>query len=667
MTLTGAVALSAFRLSRDARGERKELEPTRRGRKEVSVSAQPPGHRRVILLVAFVSGFGILALEVVWTRMFVQVLENSVYTFTAILVIVLLCLAAGALISSWLARRVGSPFFLLGVLIVLSGIAVAVTPFVFMRLTGSMQILAVRCSWPRYVELIFKTGFLTIGPAALLLGTVFPFLMKTEERHAVSAGQSLGRLSGVNTIGAFLGSVACGFLFLETLGMWRTMQLLCVLYLGTALLLPLGWNVRGMVVKAVGVISLLLVFTKLDPSRLPITSTDPLRPSQKLLEAWEGSDCTVVVVSDRNGRSIKINSHYGLGSTGAVASQHLQADIPLMVYPQTKSIFFLGLGTGITAGSSLDSQFSNVTRVVACELVPEVITAAKKYIANVDGDDYTGGLFTDPRATVIAEDGRHYLMATREQFDIINADLFVPFRSGAGSLYSKEHFQNVKARLKPSGVFVQWLPLYQVTRYEFSVIVRTMVEVFDQVSLWRNNFQPGGEVVALVGHQAGSPLPACTLDTRAARQVAIAGKDYRDLGNLQLPFDPQTILFFYCGNLTAAKELFASYPVNTDDKPIIEYMAPRSYRSLPDTQIPWFVGPRLARLVDEVQKICPPDRDPLLVNRTTDDRRLPLAGSAFYWAHLWQVMGNEAECQAAWTRFVAEWTDANGEVATKKK
>ena len=161
---------------------------------------------------------------------------------------------------------------------------------------------------------------------------------------------------------------------------------------------------------------------------------------------------------------------------------------------------------------------------------------------------------------------------------------------------------------------------------------------------------------------AGTPLPSCDIDSREDKRIAVAGKDYRDLGRLSLPFNSQTILFFYCGNLAGAKELFAGYPVNTDDKPIIEYMAPRTYRDRKDAAIPWFVGPRIARLVDEVQRICPPGRDPLLANRTAESRRLPAAGAAYHWARLWEVMGNEAQCKEAWNRFVAEWTDEGGPV-----
>jgi len=654
MAVTVGVAAAAFVLSRGASAGRGEM--AKRGSDDTPFSAQGPGKRWPLSLVCFLSGFGILALEVLWTRMFAQVLENSVYTFAAILVIVLLCLAVGAFISSRLARLEVSSPRVLALLVLAGGIAVSTTPFVFMRLTNSLQILASRGSWFEYLGLIFRKGFLTIGPPALVLGTVFPYLMKAEEKHARSAGPALGRLAAINTAGAIFGSLLCGFLFLELLGMWRTMQLIGVMYLVTALVFPLGWATGSIALKVIAGIFLLVQFSALNPARLPINSVDTLRPQQQILETWEGSDCTVAVARDRHGLSIKVNSHYGLGSTGAMMQQKLQADIPLMVRPDTESIFFLGTGTGVTAGSALDPQFPNVKRVVTCELVPEVITAARKYMTNIDGFDCTGGLFSDPRATVLVEDGRHYLMASGQTFDMVNADLFVPFRSGAGSLYSREHFECVKQRLNPGGLFVQWLPLYQVTENEFSIIARTMLEVFEQVSLWRSTFQPGEEVVALVGHPDAAPLPACSLDSSEDKRIAIAGKDHRDLARLSLPFNPQTILFFYCGNLAEAREFFDQYPVNSDDRPYVEYMAPRTYRSKTDAAVPWFVGPRIARLVDEIQSRCPPDNDPLLAGRTAEDRRLPVAGAAYHWARLWEVIGDEEACRQAWVRFVAEWT-----------
>jgi spermidine synthase len=167
------------------------------------------------------------------------------------------------------------------------------------------------------------------------------------------------------------------------------------------------------------------------------------------------------VQSDTAGYSIKVNSGYSLGSTSSRISQILQTRIPLLIYPETESIFYLGMGTGATAGEALNKQeFRNIKEVTVCELLPDVVKASKKYMTGkVDNTDYTNGLFSDPRAKVTVEDGRNHLMATGKKFDMINADLFIPYHRGTGSLYSLEHYQSAKKRLNPNGVYVQWLPL----------------------------------------------------------------------------------------------------------------------------------------------------------------------------------------------------------------
>jgi spermidine synthase len=602
--------------------------------------------------ICLMSGFGVLGREVLWTRGFGLVVENSVYTFAAILVVVLSCLAGGSLISSVLARRKWSPNLVLAVLLSLSGLAIAMTPTVFMKSTDSFQFLAVKATWLDIVFLIFKKCALTIGPPALVLGAVFPYLMKTEEQYVTSPGRSLGRLATINTIGAIFGSLVCAFLFLGKFGMWRSMQIIGVIYFLMAVCMPSVRGRVGIAVKCGSVGGLILLFTGLNPSQLPATGVLAARKDGVTLKVWEGSDCTVSVVRGNDGLTIKINSDYGLGSTSGRVRQACQAEIPLMLKPDAKSVFFLGMGTGITAGAALSDRFPLVDRVVTCELSPNVITASKEYMTDVDGIDLTNGLFRDRRSEVLTEDGRHYLMATKEKFDVIAADLFVPYRSGAGSLYTTEHFENVKQRLKPDGIFVQWLPVYQLTDFEFHVIGRTMLETFDQVSLWRCDFAPLNEVVAFVGHHGGAPLAACDIDDSQTKLSFVSGKVHTDIYKT---LNPQTALLYYGGNVTASKELFAGYPVNKDDKPVIEYMAPRYYRNKGKDKTPWFVGPFIARFIQDLQNTCPPDQDPLLVNRTPANRRLPLAGSAYHETKLWAQVGNNTECQRSWGQFIKEW------------
>jgi spermidine synthase len=316
------------------------------------------------------------------------------------------------------------------------------------------------------------------------------------------------------------------------------------------------------------------------------------------------------------------------------------------------------MGTGITAGEALNrDDFKQVRKVVACELSPNVVAASKKYFtAGADGFDLCNGLYSDPRAEVVIGDGRNRLLASREKYAMINADLFLPYRRGTGNLYSREHFQVVRERLKPGGVFVQWLPLYQMTEREFSIIARTMMAVFPQVSLWRGNFQPGAEIAALVGHADLTPLPAATLDAEPAKRQAVAGASHLDLPKLMLPINEQTILLFYGGNVTRAADLFAAYPLNTDDRPVIEFGTPRSLHQPAGAGRPHFLETRFCDLVDKLQSRTLPDQDPLLALRSPASRKLPLAGSAYHRAWIALVYGEEKTLANEWKKFLTQWT-----------
>jgi spermidine synthase len=657
MLASGLAGVLALRLARlESGGDSLSLRRT---------GTERPGHRQemisrpVIRVLALLSGFNLLALEVIWTRMLAQVHENSVYSFSAILIVVLVCLSLGAWLASRLARGKSPAPQTLVMLMVPGGALLCVTPFVFAGLTRNMGMLPADLSFAAYVFRLFVTSFAAIGPACLLLGAVFPFLMKGEEAFTTEPGNSIGMLAAVNTLGAIAGSLVAGFLLLEWLGLWRSMQWIAAAYLGVALLIPSAKSDISRAFKAVACVMLLLAFTVFSPSRLADPWTkDQTGRKETLLERWEGSDCTVTVVRDPQDHvAIKINSNYSLGSTAAFGPQIYQARIPLLAFSETDSVFFLGLGTGITAGEALDrSAFPNVDKVVACELSPGVVAASKKYFAGGAGDpDMTNGLYEDPRAQVLVGDGRNHLMATGGRYAMINSDLFLPYRRGTGNLYSREHFQNARARLKPGGVFVQWLPLYQISEREFGIIARTMIAVFPQVSLWRGNFQPGAEIAAMVGHADHAPLPACALDVGQDMRDAVAGAGHRDMHNLMLPINRQTVLLFYAGNLGLAADFFGGYPLNTDDKPVIEFGTPRSLHRPAEEGKPQFLQDRFADLVDRLQKQTPPENDPLLAARTPASRKLPLAGSAFHRASISSVSGDEESWKLHWAKFIDHW------------
>jgi len=184
------------------------------------------------------------------------------------------------------------------------------------------------------------------------------------------------------------------------------------------------------------------------------------------------------------------------------------------------------------------------------------------------------------------------LAGARSRFDVIVSDLFIPWHAGAGSLYAREMYAATSRRLERGGIFCQWLPLYQLTREEFDVIARTFLSVFPYVSLWRNDFYPDRPVIGLVGSL--DPL-AVDLDRAGARIAALP-----DWASDSLLSSPRSLAMLYLGSLSLASDVVGDGPLNTDDRPLIEFLAPRLTRMSAEGDKDWFTGEAFADFADSL-------------------------------------------------------------------
>lgn len=614
IALTGTIALVAWLCGKESSRPGATVRELPAVDQELP-AAPPPLSIRTLRWMAFLSGFVTLSLEVLWVRMFAQVLQNSVYTFSTILITFLVALAGGAALASVLARQRTSPLLVLWALLVTSAFLVGLSPFVFSWMTNGLAYVGGRQDWGGYMLQVFGVAGVVIGLPGVCLGSVFPLLLNMSGAYARSTGRIVGDLVAVNTAGAIVGSLGAGFVFLSIFGLWASIRLMAVGYFLVALLLsPKGTTRRFSIVPVGGI---LLLVSCLDPTRLPLVQVDSLNKEESLLEVRQGSAATVAVVKSKTSLKIKVNNYYAIGGTGSQKWEERQAHGPLMIHPQPRAVFFLGMGTGITAGAALQHP---VERVVVCELIPEVVQAARKYF-----QPYVHGLFDDARATVVVEDGRNYLRGTSERFDVIIADLFLPWEAGTGSLYTREHFAAVRARLHEGGLFAQWLPLYQVSRDEFGSIARTMLEVFPLVTLWRGDFLALRPIVMLVGHRDPTPFVPHVL-----------------LHPDEIPF-----MAHYAGNLTAARTLLDGYPLNTDDRPLIEYHAPITHRRQKAKAASWFVGAALIDFMEALLRLVPPEHDPYLQTLSEREFALVHAGLSLHKAEVLKKAGDHAGAQEA--------------------
>ena len=310
---------------------------------------------------------------------------------------------------------------------------------------------------------------------------------------------------------------------------------------------------------------------------------------------------------------LRVNGSYSLGTSASAVNERLQGQMPILMHRNPESVFFLGLGTGITASGAM--QFP-IDTIDVCELNPGVVTAARKHFR-----PWLRGLFDDERVRVFPEDGRAWLSTHPKTYDVIVADMFLSYKIGVGSLYTREHYETVKQRLNPGGVFVQWVGLFDTSEEEFEILVRTMLDVFPSVTLWRRSFSPTFPVYALVGMAEPDGDPVGVFLDRITEIADDADLDPRTW-ILQIP------LAAYVADLRHLEERFGDAEANTDDRTMLEYSAPVTERNSKGSGLTQTLA--WVPLLSYTESMQGVPGDPQLTDLDAAARRQVPAGTAYY-------------------------------------
>jgi spermidine synthase len=502
--------------------------------------------------VAIVSGFGTLGLEVLYTRLFALVFHNSSYTFGAVVAVFLAGLALGAALVAAIGPRV-SPRTTVVLSASLGAAAVASSVVLFVRQTG-LNYFAAGDTFTEYLANALGLVAAVVLPPAVILGMALP----TAFVGAGGTGRVVGRLAAVNTAAAVAGALAAGFVLPSWVGLWESFGLFVLLFgtAGAAILYA-----RGRVSAAAGVGLLTAVATTVAASGQALVSPPP---GEEVVRRWNTAYGWIDVVRNTKDDSLTVrqNLHYRHGSTGKTAArEYRQGRLPLLLHPKPTAVAFIGIGTGLSSAPLVPDQ--DVEWAVVVELIPEVVEAARFLsAANL-------GVVDHPKVEVRVDDARHHLARTDRRFDVVVSDLFVPWESRTGYLYTVDFYQTVRSRLKPGGLFCQWLALYQVGPAEFELIADSFAAAFPNVTLWWGQFDRRFPIVALVGSDNPLELDPARLAGRwTAAGESPAGADPELQSWADLP------------------ELFlGSWParpgraLNTDEHPRLEFSAPVSQQS----------------------------------------------------------------------------------------
>ncbi|AGK75740.1 Spermine synthase [Streptomyces microflavus DSM 40593] len=197
------------------------------------VADAPPSDQglsqRSAAVLVFGSSAAVLVVEIVALRLLAPYLGLTLETSTLVIGIALTAIALG----SWLGGRVADqvdPHRLIAPALGVSGVVVALTPL----------LLRTTAEWASPLLLLVAAGTLLVPGA--LLSAVTPFVTKLGLTSLAETGTVVGRLSGVGTFGAIVGTVLTGFVLVSRLPVSSILIGLGALLVLGALLT--GWRAR---------------------------------------------------------------------------------------------------------------------------------------------------------------------------------------------------------------------------------------------------------------------------------------------------------------------------------------------------------------------------------------------------------------------------------------
>ncbi|MGD8861728.1 MAG: fused MFS/spermidine synthase [Myxococcales bacterium] len=479
----------------------------------------------------------------------------------------------------------------------------------------------------RVMALMFTTAALCVLPSALGMGAMFPLTMRVWSAGGRNIGREVGVVYTGNTVGSIVGAWLPGFVLMPTFGMQATLHagIALNLLLGLSLLLvrrgEAGADVRGARggLSVAAVVALALLYVATTSSGSPVTwnltrmtlGVFRISLAKDVLdeEAWGEPD----LVYYRDGLSTTVSverwgRHYSLKNNGKVEAsngddmptQIMVSALPLLFHergPRDLDVAIIGLGSGVTVGAALQFPIGSVDVVELERSVAE----ASRFFEDVNHLRY--GLdrypyIEMPRLELINDDGRNYLASTERTYDVIVSEPSNPWITGVSDLFTVDHFQVSKRKLRPGGVYCQWVQLYEMSPENVKIIYRTFASQFRHAMVFSAEDLSSDTI--LLG--SDSPLP---LDVSRLRRALALPRVAEELERAYIHSPHDVLARVLLSNETELKrytqherrlkdgrwELITSAtgaepcpgascrrepaPLNTDDNALIEFAAPR--------------------------------------------------------------------------------------------
>jgi len=446
----------------------------------------------------FLTGAGLMTIELVASRLIARFLGSSLYTWTGVLGVIL----AGMSLGNYLGGRMADaarnlPRRISGMLFASAAACLAI---LWLNAWAGESVFLMKWSWPVRIVLHMTWAFLL---PATVLGTISPMVAKLAIERAAHTGRAIGTLYAWNAVGSIAGTLLTGFVLTAWMGSVRIVVSMALLLAVLGLLYALasrreGAAGRGAVAGAAAGTALAALFFAL--AVLPGESVAHVANALKLRDGPIEADAvyfaetqyqilTVTADPDRPSHRHFYQDKLRHSEIDLAHPENLQYPYHRLYEGYVNNarganadpIRLLCLGGGGYAYPQHLFATRPGSEIVAVEIDPGVTRAARAAF----------GLAEDAPMEIIHLDARNYLAdAVRRNrgtpgsippFDFIICDSIsdytVPYH-----LTTKEFLEDVRELLKPDGLFIMnTVDIFESGRF-MNAVNQTLREVFPHVA-----------------------------------------------------------------------------------------------------------------------------------------------------------------------------------------
>ncbi len=494
----------------------------------------------VVFVLFFAIGFVALGAEVLWVRYLGLLINNTVYTYTLALSVVLVGLVLGSILAAQFSDKTEMRAHYLGALQIATGLIVLallmLSPETWRGLGSDLYIY-----------------FAVLLPPAVLSGAVFPLAIRLVTDNAEYTSGVAGNLIAVNTLGGILGSLLIGFAGIPFFGLEKCLFFITCANLVIGISAWFLLDRRYRVFKYAATLVAVLVYLGIPYFSQTQVPADFIGEGRDLVAFREGYGANIAVVRREDDLALEIDRWWQGGSKKN--HQIMAAHVPMLLHPDPRRVVVVGAGTGQTVSRFL---MYPIDYLACVDIEPALFPFVEEY--------FEADWMDDPRVEIVAEDGRNFLRHTAGIYDIVSLELGEVSRPGVAFFYTVDFYARARERLAPGGYLVQFVPLHFLSEDQFRGVVRSFLTVFPQSVLWYNTSE-----LLLIG-SADDAFNIAQGKLLGMDEEIQADLQYSHWGGVAYSLNQPHV--FWGGYLMGAEGLASATveaDVYWDDRPVLDY------------------------------------------------------------------------------------------------